>query len=460
MLGEHLYPVAVGLLTLAPLVSHARHVGIRNVLGQPSVVTVIVWFYLAVFPLRGLMVAASAYNDLVFLRGPINGRDLASMLLLASASTTVLVESYYFLCKGRRPQPRVATEPADRHRAVVRLACLLSLLSLAGIFGVIVEHGGIAGARAAFLQHTVTAALQGNSSVFASAWQLFAVPSIWVSAYVVFNPGSSRTTRWSFGGIALLTIAGAIWIYSSRLSTVLGLVGVWVVFFYSGRRIPGKLIGIVLLLAVLLSQPILSTRQGRIDSSRVSTAERYSRIAGYGVLDTALAIQSQPGVIRHQLKNPNRWLDLPAYLVPSQLWHGRPNLNARRLVLYAARDVGAANDRASGLPSTYITEGWLLGGWAGALGLSVIFGLVLGWGTERLTRSRAPSPAAVLSLAFLVTSGWSYYESGDVVVSIVGQGRMAIYLLLLLWVTGVVRRRDPAMPTAARASPAWVGLRE
>src|ERR1700733_4762896 len=88
-----LYPFGIALLTLCPLGSHVRHVGVRSALSEPNAITVIVLFYLLIFPLRALVVALSGYTDLVVVRGAVTGADLVSLLLLASASTTVLVET-------------------------------------------------------------------------------------------------------------------------------------------------------------------------------------------------------------------------------------------------------------------------------------------------------------------------------------------------------------------------------
>ena len=434
-----LYGVGIGLLTLLPLASHARHVGVRDMLSEPNAVTVIVWFYLFVFPLRGLVIALSGYTDMLFIRGTVTESDLVSILLLASAATTTLVESYYLVNPRPSRRPPIATAPAVRHAAVVRLAGLLTALSLVGLVGVLAQYGGISGARAQFFQHTVTLALEGNTSLVGSAWQLFAVPAVWSCAYVVFNKGSSGMARFAFAASAVLMIVAALVIYGSRLDTLLGLIGVWVVYFYSGRRVPGRLILVALPLVVLLSQPILSERQaGNNHSTSTSAIERLSRVSGYGVLDVSLLIHNEPQQLRMQLTEPNRWLDLPAYFVPSGLWHGRPNLAARRLGLYTAQDFGNVRDQATGFPTTYITEGWLLGGWAGAIILSVLFGSMLGWATRRLTLDRRPSPAAVLSLAYLVTLGWTYYKDGDLLSLIVGHGRQVIYLVILMWFTGVI----------------------
>jgi hypothetical protein len=121
------------------------------------------------------------------------------------------------------------------------------------------------------------------------------------------------------------------------------------------------------------------------------------------------------------------------------LWHGRPNLNARRFGLYVARDLGTANDQATGFPATYIIEAWLIGGWPATLAVSILFGAFLGWARRRLVGSVAiPSPAAVLIYCFVVTLGWTYYKDGDILSTVVGQTRTAVYLGLLMLVTGVL----------------------
>jgi uncharacterized membrane protein (UPF0136 family) len=306
---------------------------------------------------------------------------------------------------------------------------------------VLAQYGGISGARAEFIRHTVTLALEGNTSIAGSAWQLFGIPAVWCCAYVVFNKGSSGLVRLAFAASAVLIISGALVIYGSRLDTLLGLIGIWVVYFYSGRRVPGRVILLVVPAMVLLSQPILSERQGLSHTAPISTVESVSRVTSYGVLDFSLAIHNEPRTIREQITAPNRWLDLPAYFVPSGLWHGRPNLAARRLGLYTAQDFGTVNDKATGFPTTYVTEGWLLGGWPGAIILSILFGSALGWVSRRLTRDLPPSPAAVLTLAFVVTLGWTYYKDGDLLATIVGEGRTAVYLGILMWITGVVGHR-------------------
>ena len=435
--SSHLYAVVIGLVTLAPLVSHARHVGWRHVLSEPSAATIIVGFYLAIFPLRALVIAASGYGDVYLAHGAVSPGDLVSVLLLASLATTALVESYYLALGQRTPQPEPNQRPSQ-HGAVA-LATVLTSVALLALVGVLAQYGGIKGAQAAFLAHNVVAALQGKTSIAESAWGVFAVPAVWAASYVAINRGAARWVRVLFGVAGAIIVLAALVVYGSRLSALLAAMGVWVVLYYSGRRIPARLILIMLPLAVLLSQPILSHRASSL--SHVSTIERLSRTAGYEALDVALAIYREPQQVRAQLDQPRRWLDLPAYYVPSFIWHGRPNLASRRYGLYVAQDLGTVNDQATGFPSTYITETWLMGGWPVTLLVSVLFGALLGWTRRHLVPSPLPSAAAVLTYCFIVTLGWTYYKDGDIVSTIVGQGRNAAYLGLLMFVTGVVGSR-------------------
>ena len=230
--------------------------------------------------------------------------------------------------------------------------------------------------------------------------------------------------------------------YGSRLTALYGLIGVWIVLYYEGHRIPGRLIAAFVGVAIVLSVPIVSERSAS-RGPRQSLLQTYSRLSGYGVLDVSLAVHREPNQIRAELLQPTRWLDLPGYFVPAVLWHGRPNLSSRRLGLYVAQDLGNVNDKATGFPSTYVTEGWLIGGWPAAITLSVLFGGLLGWTRRRLVGCAArPSPAVVLSYCFVVTAGWAYYEGGDIVSTIVGETRIGVYLVMLMLFTGVIRLRE------------------
>jgi hypothetical protein len=236
------------------------------------------------------------------------------------------------------------------------------------------------------------------------------------------------------------------------------LIGIWVIAHYSGHPVSAPKLFTFAVLLLLLSGPILNARHARAQQANVSTIEQDSRIAGYGVLDASLAVQQEPSEIHTKLTEPQRWLDLPAYLVPSAVWHGRPNINPQRMDYIVAQAIGTQNDKATGFPTTYLIEAWLYAGWLGVLLASVVFGGVLGWLHRRLVgmSSRGPSYAALLSYCFVVTVAFSYYENGDLLSIIVGNTRAVLYLGVCLLITGVwARDRKPARDANAdrMASP-------
>jgi len=438
----HLAPVVVGVGTLLPVFSHVRHVGLRRAIAEPSAATIIVGFYLLVFPLRGLVIAARGYTDVLLVRGPVSGADLATELLLASLATTVLVEAYYLLV-GRRPlQASVPRQDAlvvrPPHAGVTRLAVIIGVLALAALFGVLVQYGGLSGAQAALLSHGKESMLQGPSSISISAWAILSAPAVWCAACVAVDTTRAGLARTIFVFEAVFIIVAQLVVFGSRLDAILALIGAWIVFHYSGRTIPAKRVLVAIPVLILLSLPIVSERPGG-NNVRLPAIEQYSRIAGYGVLDASLAVRQDPAGIRRKLTNAQRWLDLPAYLVPAAIWPGRPNIQTRRLDLYVAQTLGTLNDQATGFPTTYVTEAWLLGGWPVVLLMSALFGALLGWLHRKLVTGLGGSPASLLSYCFIVTLAFSYYKDGDALVTFVGNSRAAVYLGLAMLATGVWR---------------------
>jgi hypothetical protein len=452
--GDFYLPV-IGLLTLAPVVSHVRHVGWRHAVTEPSAITLIVGFYVLFFPLRGLVIAESGYTDTVLPGLAISASDLVSLLFLASASTTALVEGYYLT---RRWTPTASTafkEPSSRHAAAERLTYLLTAVSLLALMIVVVRNGGVAGTRALYISHSTVTSAIGNSAngTGGSVWALFANPASWCCAYVIFNVGSSAGTRAYAIAFIVVLIAADLYLFGSRLNTTLVLIGVWIVYHYSGRRIPMLWALLAVPLAVLISQPILATRSRGSTNPTISKVEQYSRTAGYGVLDVSLRVHQHPQELREQAAHLARYADFAEYLVPSFLWHGRPNISKVLIGYYTAIDVGTVTDRHTGLPTTYITEAWLLFGWPGAILWSLVFGMLLGWASRRLVGGGRPSPGAVLGYCFIAAVAWNYYKDGDILMTFVGQARAAVYLLFLLVLTGVVgtNRVRHTLPTRQTA---------
>ena len=455
--SDHLAPVAVGLVTLLPLVSHVRWVGWRRAIAEPSAATIIVGFYVAVFPLRGLVIAASGYTDVDFVRGVVSGEDLVAALVLASLATTALLEAFYAV---RGPERHLPSPTAgDRHANVMALAGALGLISLGALVGVLVQFGGLAGAQSELLSHSTESLLQGQRTIPESIWWVLAVPAVWSAAYVAVDVANDAVVRWAFASLGILIVLAELIVFGSRLNAILALVGAWIVWHYSGRPLPVRVILIAIPVLILLSVPIVSERGGGYDTS-LSTVERYSRIAGYGVLDASLAVHQEPDEIRAKMRDPQRWFDMPAYFAPSSVWPDKPNIDSRRMGLYLAQTLGDQNQQATGWPSTYITEGWLYAGWPGVLLVSLLFGAVLGVLHRRLVGwpRRPLTPAALLCYCFVATVAFGYYKDGDALVWFVGNGRSLVYLAVAVLAAGVwtpLRRWTAAPPVAqAAAAPA------
>lgn len=462
----HLEPVVVGLFSLLPVFSHVRHVGVRRAITEPRPVTFIVAFYFLVFPLRALVVAANHYTDVLFVHSAVTSADLTEVLFLASAGTTMLVECYY-LFVGSGPVGRPAAEGklmmTPTPRQVIYLSTLLTALAIAGLLGVIAKYGGLSGAEAALSTHA-KATPTSTTSLTGSAWSIFAEPAVWCAAYVVANRATSSVTRSIVAVFAILILAAMLVLYGSRLNAILALVGAWVVFHYSGGRVPLTLVLAFIPVFGVVSAVIVGSRAGGT-ASNISTVERYSRIAGYGALDVSLALWERPAVVRQDLTRPNRWLDLPGYLVPSQLWPGRPDINAQRLDVFVAQAIGTADDRNAGFPPTYLMEDWLLGGWPLVLVLSAVGGAALGWADRKLVRGgRTLTPGRLFAYCFLITSAFDYYKDGDMVTTFVGDTRSAVYLGALLLITGVWAVRLRASPenvdTATHGDAAFTTMHE
>lgn len=453
--SAHLLPVVIGLAALAPVVAHVRHVGVRRAISEPSPITFIVAFYVLVFPARGLVMAATHYTDAQFGHMAVTGKNLTDVLLLASLGTTLLVEGYYFTA-ARVDQAASLRDlkalAVPSPTPVVVLAGVLGFIALTGLVVVIGRYGGIAGAQAALLSHSKEGPLTSDTSLTDSAWQLFAGPSVWAATYVATNPATPRATRGIFAAVVGVVLVGMLVVYGSRLDAILALFGSWLVLHYSGRRVPMALLVALIPAFAVVSVLVLSSRTSS-SLQAVSKVERYSRIAGYGVLDVSLAIWQDPAALRQEISRPNRWLDLPGYLVPARLWPGRPDINPRRLDVYVAKAIGTPNDRYTGFPPTYLMEDWLLGGWPLVLVLSGLGGAAIGWADKRLVRDLSKlTPGRVLAYCFVATAAFNYYKDGDILTSSVGDIRLAIYLSLLLFVTRVWKVRPSVLASRARRS--------
>lgn len=417
----------VGPLTLLPVVSHIRWVGVRDAISEPSVATVVVIFYMFVFPLRGLALALTNFTSVDLAANVIDTEELLSVLALVSVGTTAFVEGYHFTRRwwaGRSRSIIDGTLP----RSAGAVAALLGILSLGALAQIILQQGGLAGANAAFLAHEKSASLAARS-VGTSIWATVSIPAVWCAAVVAADGMKATSQRVACSGVAAIIVLAQLVVFGSRLSALLALLGVWAILYYSGRSIPSSLIVAALVVGVLGSVPVLSQRPGGL-TPEASVSERISEITGYGVLDAALAIHQAPASVKSQLEDSQRWLDLPFYLVPRTLWPDRPDISGRRLDVYVAKTFGTTAQQDSGYPSTFMLEIWLYGGWPLVLGIALVVGGVAGVSHEALlsTSRRRHSALALIWYCFLLAYAFTYYKDGDVLMTLIGTTRNGVYL--------------------------------
>lgn len=430
--------VLTGLMTLLPVASHVRWVGWRRALTEPSFVTIILFFYISVFPQRGLAIATSSYSPIELTVGRVTGAELTLTLALASVGTTLLVECFHFARQHARSSdagPAFSNQPASSR--VLLLAGAFAFIVLTALAAIIAENNGFAGAVSAFASHAKSTAQEARSFA-ASIWAVLAVPAVWCAALVVTRDDSSQRVRWLFLTVGLLIVVGQVLIFGSRLNVLVAMMGAWFIVYSSGRRVPVAAVLAAIPIVLLLSVSILSQRSDT-DFSRLPAYERYSQVAAYGVLDASLALRERPGDIRDKLTEPSRWLDLPLYLTPSFVWPDKPRLDDRRLDVYVVEAVGTRYQQDSGFPTGYTTEMYVYGGWPAVLLASAIAGLALGRLDRRLVgpTRRVTSPSSLIWYCFVVNAAFTYYKDGDVLVTAIGQIREGTYLGLAMLVTGV-----------------------
>jgi hypothetical protein len=432
----HLDGLAVAAISLLPLAAHARRTGIKRALTEPSAATILVLFYLAIFPLRALGMAIAGYANIDLVRGTVTSSDVIDALVLASVATTVLVEAFHFAAHtklGESPQQR--SFQASWHGLALAASVLVGL-ALAALAVILAQNGGIAGAKAEFIGHTKTAALQGEQQgVALSIWAILSVPSVWFATCYAVDPRAGGIRRRLLVAASGIIVVAHLVIFGSRLNSLLAVLGAWVIYHYAKRNVSLAKILISIPLILVLSASILANRPGG-EVTGSTQYERYSKMIGYSVLDTGLAVRQNPEVIKSKLDDGQRWLDLPLYFAPTPLFPDKPSIEQRRLDLFVAQSLGNKFQQETGYPTSYITELWLYGGWVVVLLASALFGYGLGRVHRKLIRAPL-TQGAVLFYAFVVSGAFSYYKDGDMLTSAVGITRQGIYVAAALLAFGL-----------------------
>jgi hypothetical protein len=434
--ASRLMGVAVAVVTLLPILSHIRCVGPRRAITEPSIATLIVVFYTAVFPLRGLGIVLSGYTNIDLVLGTVSSAELVAELVLASLATTVLIEAFHWRARAGATSgvPRVVS--FDDTRGRVRLAAeVLVALSLLALLVIFYQSGGISGAQAKYFSHSKADALEGAKSTALTIWSLLSVPAVWLAACYAVDPGAGRFRRRLLVSASFVIVLAHLIIFGSRLNALLALIGAWIVVYYSRKSMSAWKILIAIPLIVVISSTLLASRAGG-EITGQTQYERYSKEIGYSVLDVSLAVRQKPGAIRDKLSDSRRWLDLPLYFAPSPLWPNKPNIDTTRLDLFVAQSLGNRYQQETGFPTSYITEAWLYWGTGGVLVLSLLLGAGFG-GLHRRVLKEPLGAGGLIWYCLVATSAFSYYKDGDILTTSVGIARTIVYVALILLVFGL-----------------------
>lgn len=444
---------AVGATSLMPIAASARRLGLRRTFSEPTAATIILLFYVAIFPQRALVIALDGYDNVLFAPERVTPMALAVTLTLAAVATTVLLESFHLVWNLRaNAASETKSLPPDvgGDGRMVQLAVSVCAVTIGALLVIVAQSGGIAGATAVYAPHNKS--IQGVTGPAGSIWSLFASPAMWSAAVVMANGRLLRPVRVGAAVVIALLITAQLVIFGSRLNVVIGLVGVWVVWHYAGHRVSTLAVAGAVVALCLVSIPILSARTGG-ETVGLPAHTRLSQTIGYSTLDLALAVRQRPGYLRERLRSPRRWTTFPRYLVPSFIDRSRPVIDSQLVDVYAAEIFGTRNQRATtGFPPGSIMEAWVIGGWFGVLVAAAAFGAIAGWLQARLVGRGAPSSADLLWSCVVVTAAFSYYKDGDLLAQAVGDYRLVLYLGILMYVFRVWTPLSRSGARSARSS--------
>lgn len=421
----------VAVVALLPIASHIRWVGWRGAFREPSAISVILLFYIFIFPLRGLALYLQGGTAVSFLGQTVRDIDLALVLSLAGVGTLLFTESFH-AAVAKAPVRRPAA-PYSTSWGLHVVACSVGVASLVALFLVVKTHGGIAGAQAVFYSHGKEAA-RTALSLGNSAWQTLSIPAGWFAAFVVLDRRAHPAVRALLFAILALILCSQVIIFGSRLDVLVILTGAWVFHHVLRGPLPKWVLAASVIAAIMGSIPLLSSRSGsEVSASRsfgVSTVEQLSRLTSYGVLEAAMAVRAQPEEIRAALSVPERWLAAPLYMIPAPVWPGKPRLDETRVDVLVAQNLGRYGQRNSGYPTTFMTEAWLLGGLGGLALVAIGFGWMAG-ALHRRTLAWHSQYGVMLN-CFVIATAFTYYKDGDLLLTFTSSVRAGIYLVALL----------------------------
>lgn len=454
--GLRAVSVAIGVLTLLPVAIHLRVVGWSRAFSEPSAATIVVLFYLSVFPLRALAFVAGGASPEGFLLGSLKSEQLTQALLVAAFWTSLFVACFHRAARSRTRAVAPRVDLATRQRNILYLAGLLMLASLIALPALVAQAGGLSGAISAYSSHSKDVRQSLGSSA-TSVWASCSIPAIWCTALVLAHPGYGRRAKLLMGGCAATILAAQLVIFGSRLNAILSLIGVWVVYDMHGRRPSLRAVAVSALILVAASVPILASRTGGPVNDATSTIGQYSAILGYSVLDISLAVEQRPDEVRREATAGSRWSHLPGYMLPHFLGFKRHDFEKDRMDAYVVRAYGTPVQQDSGFPMSATTESWLYGGWIGVAIVGVLAGFLFG-GLQRILWSEGvASGPRVIWACFATASAFSYFKDGDVFSRVVSDWRSAEILAAAMVASGVwaLRSREALRSKVSVRSGGW-----
>lgn len=345
--------------------------------------------------------------------------------------------------------PTLAPPSAAR---LLWFAQVLVVVSVAGTALSVVQAGGLQAAAELFTTHEKDATDSLAGTAGQAIWQLFAVPAcVAAGSAAVLKEIDTR-----FRGVCLvefvLLLTIATFVYGSRLSLSLALIGLGGAYCFARAR-PASAVAAVLALVftVAVSYPIL---QARSEAANNPASFEVARVVGYNVFDISMAVTELTDELSEKVADPERFW-LAAESVPPLVGVGSEELSSTRLDVLVAQSVDGGNlerGRVTGFPpalpaALLVAYGLLL-----AVVIALGFGLACSLlGLLFPTSVESPVGASrVFWYGFLVSSIFNVFKDGDLALGTAVVAKTSLYLIAIYGILFVLTYRKETGKWVAR----------